>query len=398
MTLLAVIALLQAAPAQAEGREVVVTARPLADTERAWLDCMARKCPPDQEIAAAVAHAENQFVAGDYKAARGTLLRTIGHVRGREREFPVEIGNIWRGKSRIDAHLGEGDRSRIAASESLLALKAGLPDDDPRVFAQRIELGDNLVQMGRFRQGLAIYEGVARRARSLDRPVFEGHALLRIASIWTGAAAGRVRSAAAEQEARRAIGELSRLTGPGVAAFREAAGLLEAKLAARNGDPAAIDRLIARLAARSSERPLLVYSPPIDPFAPGMAPVTVNGLQDPLTGVRSSTGPVRTDVFEKQWIDVGFRIAPDGTVKDAEMLRGSDELQPLWVEPVLRQVRGRRYAPLRTAGADAPGLFRVERVTFTSDYFVPTGTRIRMRSGEPRIIVTDLTADAPPSG
>jgi len=56
--LLIVAVLLQAAtPAGAavEDRDIVVTGRRLADTERAWTDCVARKCPPDHEIAAALA-------------------------------------------------------------------------------------------------------------------------------------------------------------------------------------------------------------------------------------------------------------------------------------------------------------------------------------------------------
>lgn len=386
MTPIMALLLVQAGPAAPPEREVVVTARPLAETERAWRNCMARDCPPDEEVAAATAHAENQFVAGDYQAARSTLNRTIGHVRGHAKDYPVALGNIWRAKSRIDAHLGETDRATIAASQSLLALKAGLPDDDLRVLAQRIELGDALVQVGRFRQGLAIYEGVANRARALGRPAYQGHALLRIAALWTGAAGGRVRSAAAEGEARRAIAELARTTGPEFAAFREAAALLEAKLAVRRGDEAAVDRLVARF-SRTSEKPMLIYSPPLDEFSQAGSPVPVGG----------ATGAVSTSAFEDQWIDVGFLVAPDGSVKDVEMLRGSEKLKPVWVEPVLKVVRGRRYAPLKSLGADQPGLLRIERITYTSGYFTPTGTRIRMRSGRPRIVVTDLTVDPSPA-
>ena len=37
-------------------REIVVIGQSLKDTERAWQDCIARGCPPDQEIRAALAH------------------------------------------------------------------------------------------------------------------------------------------------------------------------------------------------------------------------------------------------------------------------------------------------------------------------------------------------------
>jgi hypothetical protein len=43
-------------------REIVVTGKSLKDTEADLKNCIARACLPDEEIRAALAHAENQFI------------------------------------------------------------------------------------------------------------------------------------------------------------------------------------------------------------------------------------------------------------------------------------------------------------------------------------------------
>lgn len=62
-----------ATPTDAQERDVIVTGVPRGESERGWRACMARGCPPDEEAAAALLHAENQFVGGDYQGAKTTL-------------------------------------------------------------------------------------------------------------------------------------------------------------------------------------------------------------------------------------------------------------------------------------------------------------------------------------
>ena len=70
-----------APPPQAEsdqtGGPIVVTGIPLRQTERALRACIARKCPPKEDIDATLAHAENLFVAGKYQDARRVTLSSI---------------------------------------------------------------------------------------------------------------------------------------------------------------------------------------------------------------------------------------------------------------------------------------------------------------------------------
>ena len=62
--------------------DIVVTARSLQDTADALAACIARNCPPDEDIAATLAHAENQFVGGDYRSARRIRQGVKAEVEG----------------------------------------------------------------------------------------------------------------------------------------------------------------------------------------------------------------------------------------------------------------------------------------------------------------------------
>src|SRR3569833_2359666 len=87
---------------------IVVTGRSLRDTEQALRDCLARKCPPDQDIDASLAHAENLFVAGKYQEAREVTLAALSRNHGYGKTYPVPVSDLYRANSRIAAHLGEG--------------------------------------------------------------------------------------------------------------------------------------------------------------------------------------------------------------------------------------------------------------------------------------------------
>jgi hypothetical protein len=89
----AALATAQQAPAPAAAnspptRDVVVTGVRLKDTEAALKACIARKCPPKEDIDATMAHAENEFVAGDYQvrgrhcsAASRATAATASNIR-----------------------------------------------------------------------------------------------------------------------------------------------------------------------------------------------------------------------------------------------------------------------------------------------------------------------------
>lgn len=99
-----------AAPAgspASEQDQIVITGRRLTDTERALAECLARKCPVNEDIDATLAHAENLFVAGDYAGARQTTKASLQRNRKNAALFPVPVSDLERSNGRISAHLGE---------------------------------------------------------------------------------------------------------------------------------------------------------------------------------------------------------------------------------------------------------------------------------------------------
>ncbi|WP_294338537.1 hypothetical protein [uncultured Sphingomonas sp.] len=372
----------QDAPPQ-ETKTVVVTAKSLKSTETALNACISRKCPPKEEIDAALAHAENLFVEGEYKTARRTLLNTIGRVDKYAAQYPTEVADIWRAQARIASHLGEADPMRIGQFEAIEALKAGLDRGDARVLAQRLEIADVFAKQGRIDAARDGYMKVAREAEKLDLPRLQGTALLRVAILDNTLA--EVDPALFGPRSRASINRLADTTDPRLAAYREAARLLKVRNTVKSDDPASIDRAVADYTTQPTARPLLVYAPPID--------LKVFDQFRP-TGATTESRPMQN--YDGQWIDVTFLIGADGKVRDVELARESPKLDNGWVKPVTDAIAGRRYAPVKVPdGID--GIRRVERFTLTSFFNDRvTGSRMRSRTA-PRIETLDLTADAAPT-
>lgn len=369
-------------PPASDDKPIVVTGRRLTDTEKALKDCIARHCPPDQDIAATLAHAENQFVAGQYKGARATLLASRGRNARFARQYPVDVSYLHRANARIAEHLGEGDAYRISTFDTVSALRAGLPDNDPRVLYAELEAADVFAKFGEPASSEAAYRAVARKAHKLDMFNVEGVALLRIAGLYFSYSLASPRDYATA--ARRAINDLIGNTDPRLKPFGEAASVLQAKLLLKDGDTSGVDRLIDTYKTMTHGlTPVLLFSQPVD-------------LSD-YAGFNSS-GNARNRGssinFDDQWIDVGFYVAPDGKVSDAGVLRQSASLKDFWVAPVLKSINSRRYAPL-PLDKDDPGVFRIERFTLTSRWEEDVRSRIRVRGPAPRVESLDLSIDPP---
>ncbi|OYY66347.1 hypothetical protein [Sphingomonas sp. 28-62-11] len=369
---------------------IVVFGESLADSARRLQDCIVNKCPPDKDIAATLRHAENQFVAGDYQSARRTLLQSRGRNQRFSKTFPVEVANLLRANSRIAAHLGEGEAYRIGALDALSALKAGLPDDHPRVLGARIEVADMLARFGRIEGAEQEYRAVARRGKELGLPTIEGYGLLRIAAMYATLAEtdrGTYRLAA-----KRALEALINNNDPKLAIFVNAGRVIKARLDFKNGDPRAVDTLIASYQAQSPDKtPTLLYAPPIERFSSG------RGGVDTSFGTNSALSKLAVQNFEGQWVDIGFWVSPEGKVTDAGILRASEKFNGRWTPPIIAAINGRRYAPIALEQGD-PGVFRIERYTYTSRWTTNTGSRIRVREPEAQIEMLDLSPDAAKPG
>lgn len=368
---------------QTSGETIVVTARPLDETDHALKQCLARQCPPNEDIAATLAHAENQFVAGNYKDARATLAASARRNKRHAEHYPVPVSDLMRASARVAAHLGLGEAFRMGALDSLSALKAGLPSTDARVLVAEVELADAFFSFGRVELAFSQYRGIARRARALDLPIVEGFAMLREASARTQVAEIDPKYLPNAREALRALAASEK---PAHAAFKQAGRVLEARLAAGRGDESRVEAVLAEFrASRPSQRPVLLFSRPIDLAG------RIN--RDPST--EASALRVSAMEVEDQWIDVSYFIGADGLVRDADILRASRRLNNGWPDAVLASVRSRRFAPL-AVDAGGPGMLRVERYTYTARGTKVTGSWMKQPGPLPRIEMLDLSVDAPP--
>ena len=380
--------------------DVVVTGIRLDDSAAAHKSCIERHCPPGQDIAATLAHAENLFVAGDYHAARQTLGRAIGRDKRFAASYPVPVSQLLRANANVALHLGESDGYRIGTIDVVAALKAGLPGDDPRIMAAQVEVGDSFARVGRFDAAISAYRGVERHAHDRGLSILEGHARLRIAVLYVALALEAPQDYGAD--ARRAIGAITDSSDAKLANFVLAAKVLRARLASKAGDASAIDHLVADFRGSVGTTPVLLYSPsirlPERAFRTADAQL-VGTDANSLIAISSGSELARRASydFEGQWVDVGFWVSPNGKVSDPAVLRQSAHLAGDWVRPIMTAVSARRYATLALDPAD-PGIFRVERYSFTSFWESDkTGTHLRTRSTTPRIEILDLSIDpAPP--
>ncbi|WP_353203134.1 hypothetical protein [Sphingomonas sp.] len=369
--------------APTSGPDIVVTGMSLKDAKAALATCIAQHCPPDKDVDATLAVAETQFVAGKYKNARDTMLKSIGRNKRFASAYPVPVSDLLRANSRVAAHLGEQDAYFSGALDVLSALKAGLPADDQRVLGAQVELGDAYAKTGRLDAAVEMYRKIARRARDLHLPGIQGYALLRVVAVY--AASSQLRDDGNYTAAIRAANALIADPDPAMAPFSKAARVLKLKLdIRRGGDPAAVDRLVAEYRAGTGTTPILLYAPKVE-FAQ-------RAIQSDQGG--ETLNRMLLDAVDDQWVDISFEVQPDGKVGDVEVLRKSDKLSGDWIKPILTAISGRRYAP---PAANSASALRVERYTFTAPWTTVTGTRLRVRAPVPQVESIDLSRDpAPP--
>jgi tetratricopeptide (TPR) repeat protein len=357
-----------AAPPE-QGQAIVVTGKSLRETERALDECLARHCPPNEDIDASLAHAENLFVAGDYKKARQTTLAAVGRNAKFAREYPVDVSDLYRANGRIAAHLGEGRDLEFSTNTMRRVLNSSFGPKDPRVVAADLEVATMYASLGKIDAASRKFDQAEHEAHAAGREDLAGLASVRAAWLYqlagqTDVTKRELRRIADDTDPRRRVAQLS-------------ARILLSRLARMEGKPDNVDALIADLRANAGQKPVLLFTPKID--------LTRREFEG-RTG--STTGLMATENFDDKWIDVGFWVNPDGKVTDAEILRHRGETS--WTEPLMRSIAGRLYSP----SAAPEGSYRVERYTWTSLWKDDrTGTHMRQRAPDGRIESLDLTAE-----
>jgi len=389
---------------------IIVTGQPLGETAAALAACLARACPPDQDVAATLTHAENQFLAGRYKDARSTLLKSIDRNKAQARAFPVPVSDLYRANGRVAEHVGEARSFQSSVLAMRDTLREGLDRDDPRILGAQIEVGDSRAKLGFPDEAARIYADVEAQAlgRGLNRIAI--YARLRQA-VLAQVAAEDSNLSADRKRARAMLGDIIADPLPGTDDLRLVAQVSLARMDRKAGRSDSTSALLRQFAAEGgAARPILIAASPIKP--PGIDTMRNPATQSMADSVTSAgfLSIAAGDTSRRlvalnsigKWADIGFWVTPSGKVSDIEVLRSSGGTQ--WLAPVVTHLEGRVYAPLKP-GSDGvnPGFYMVERYSLTARWTDDaTGTNMRRREFTPRIERLDITpedyARQPPEG
>ena len=376
-------ALAFALPAQAQ--EIVVTGKSLKQTEADLRACLERKCPPDEDVRATLAHAENLFVSGDYKNSRATLKDSIGRNKKHGDAFPVPVSDLLRANGRIAEQMGEARDFQLSVLDMRDTLKKGFGENDFRTLVAQIEVGDSRAKLGFSNEAERIYKDVEKRALAAGQPRVASFSRLRQALLWRGQY-DQNPNAFNLKNVNERLDELIERPLAESSDFALAAEVIKAKVDRKAGAAGSTEALIKRFAERGgATRPILLFAEPLQRND------LQKGLPDdqPALNTLNRLTALRA---RNQWADVGFWIDANGRVTDIEALRTSGDKS--WLKPVLTNIAKRVYAPLKKNGGTAPGFYMIERYTLTARFEEGnTGTRMRRREATPRIERIDLTPE-----
>lgn len=360
-----------AAPTSPPDSDIVIEARNVEDARRVLKSCKARRCPPNEEVKAALVLATRQFLAGDYGGSRGTLLVSRHRNARFEKTYPLEISDLHRALNSVSNLDGRPDSARISAFDATDALRAGLAADDPRIQLQRLDTARQLAREGRLVGATQLLDDVAAKAKRKGDYGVEAQALFQGAVLYAALAS---RIPAYRGTARRWRNRVIARDETEFAEYRNAIGLLDVQVAALNGKSGDREPMLTEVKPVEADTAFLIYEP-VTRYA-----VSDNGLG---YGGGGNTAP--------EWADVAFWVRPDGSVANVTVVGRSKSPPGSWLAKKTAAVERRRYAPLKRPSND-PGLYRVERYSMVYSLGLSTGSSIPVRSGQGLMETTDISA------
>ena len=391
MSVLLVLAAAAAAPAS---QPITVIGQRLPDLQANLAQCIARRCPTDEDIDASLAVAEAQLIDGDYRAARRTLLSSLGRNEGAAKEYPIPVSDLYRANGRVAAHLGIDDDYYRSTWGIYRTLKEGLPDEKFRHYSAMMEVAEMMGRTRKHERARLYYERIAESARREGRADIAALAELR-----------RVLRHYPPYLRESAVRDILAKSDPKFQAPILEGKLALARMAYEQKNEAKGDAIVGELADLKIRRPILVFAPPYDlgasaadnadmPQANHGGAVTSSNPEGATGGTGTASTPGSRSFntsrlplnVEDMWIDVGFTISPQGRVEGLQVLRSKGSRA--WAWPLLRSIEGRRYTPAVT-GSKAS--VRRERYTFTSGLEPGSGTKAKRHSPNARVEYFDLT-------
>ncbi len=391
------------APAWAQGqqpssdREIVVTGERIHIFRDRLSQCLARNCRPDEDIQASTALAEVLVLSGDYREARKVLRASVGRNHDEAKGYPEPVSNLYRADARVARHLGMDEDAKRSSREILRALTTGIPVEDQRHFTARLEIAQAMITFGRYDEAqrrLNELQEVARRAGRKDIAT-----MAELQNLWVSYQRGHWTTAKPRLNEMKRSANVYESIG---------AKLLLIRIHSERREKRQADALLAELGAGGQKRGLL-FEPEYQllvseemfantrkfdsfgstyPAPEGSGPMAGLALNRPTPNL----GDRVTDNFEGAWIDVSFRIKPDGLVHDLQVIRRGPGSAG-WEDPLVQAINGRRY----TAGTPNQETLKIERYTYTSPLWRDSnGSRMIQRSQRARVEKIDLgTVDIP---
>ena len=362
------------APAVAPGETIVVTGQRIADYHARLRACIARNCPPDEEIGAALALAELQFVDGDYRHARGTVMASIRRNGRHARAHPEAVADLHYARALMAQHLGEdGDvlHARLAVLETL---QEGLPVEDHRHFGARLDLAN--LYMAQRRPALAFDHLREVRERASAAGLHDISAIAQLRGLYFQYLDSP------RGDAKQQLADMSRGIGHDRNFLSTGAAIMLARIHRREGNIEESNRLLAAAGRGHRGSRSLIYTPPID-----LQRRDPSALAVPNELLRANVISRRGQSHEGTWVDVGFLVMGNGRVEEVEIVRDGGSTG--WTAPLIESIRGRVYS----ASPDNSPTYRLERYTYTAPWEVVTGSRMRNRSPEVRLEYLDLTGN-----
>lgn len=341
--------------------------------EQELAECLKRDCPPAEDMEASLDAAVEQFTDSRYAEARETLQKSIQRNRNHAANLPGPVSELYATLSTVAEHEGDNKLQLLSARNNVEILRRYLGESNRATLREEFGLADTLLGLGGSLSASEAYRSIERRAIESGQKDLAAGAIFRRAWL----ALMKKHFDEAESLADEAI-EVGGTDNQSLVDLRE---IMLMQIAVRKdnegGNEGAVDDLAARLRRPASERPQLLYAPP-------MPDINVDKKKSDLVEVRA---PGMNDTSIR-FADVGYWIRPDGRTAEVEVLRTSGLGQ--WAPGILKQVKERRYIPFNDEPGDL-GLYRIDRFTVRGTKGAPLGSRIARRTGRLQVHVVDLT-------
>ena len=359
-TILLAVAQTTAPPPAAPVEEIVVVGHRATDALAA---CLARQCPPAEDVEASLLASVEQFTAGRYDLAHRTLQRSIRRNRRYAAQLPGPVSSLYATLATVAEHDGYRRRWQFAARDNVGVLRRYTGRSDPATLAEEMSLANAMVETGDMSTALGLLKKVEARGLAAGHNDIAAGAAFRQA--WLAFSEGN------DQRAAKLADHAVAIAGARKGQITMLRDVLNSRIALRKGDAGAIDALASRIRQAETQRPILLFSTPVE---------NMNADGSVISAGLNSSGV--------RFADVGYWIRPDGRTAGAEILNSSGLGQ--WEKMVLKQVGTRRYASLAVPDGH-PGIYRVDRFTIRSTFDFHTGMRYAQRMGPPTIHIVDLT-------